>query len=762
MSVAGIMKQSASHKRESRTRRARGFKGSLCWLVFTMVVVSVAVPGWTQLSHVGDQLVHQDWGILWIEIDDDAEPFDYFGWAVVTGHFNDDEYLDLAIGIPYEDVGEVVNAGAVQVLYGSSSGISVANDQFIHQDLSWMSGVVEEGDRFGWSLAVGDFDNDGFDDLAIGIPYEDVDGQEDAGAVQVIYGNASGLGMRNAIWHQNDAGIPGACEAGDRFGWSLTAGDFNGDGRDDLVIGAPGEDLEEVSDAGLILLMLGVPISGLQSAGCQGWNLNKPELGTSAEAYDSFGYSLASGDFNGDGRDDLAIGIPNRDVSAMYDESGQVLVMYGATGGVTAAGRQFWHKDTLDGDVVWGHEGFGQVLAAGDINGDGDDDLVVGLPFEDLRTEEGDIAQTGTLHVIYGSDWGLESTGSEFLYQGVVSIPDAWEANDHFAYSLALGDFNNDGFDDVAIGSPYEDVYGSNVDEGTVTVVYGNSVGLQYGESQLWHQRVLGVLDQSESFDLFGFALAAGDFDNNGFDDLAIGVPGEQLTSGVSSHGAVHLLYGEDLRTLEVAKAGGGNGRVTSSPEAISCGDTCTGEFPLSTTVTLTAEAAMGSAFAGWSSSSNPDCWDGEVTVIADISCVAEFDLTGCALADGSGGGELAELYQPLDGAVNVSLRPTFEWQCITAAWDTSYQPAYYRVRVNTEFDGFYTTVCETTGTSCVAEMDLMPNTLYWVHVWAYDESDDVFGGTDYFTFTTLGDGSMIFSDGFESGDLTKWSSFSE
>ena len=148
----------------------------------------------------------------------------------VQGDFDNDGFDDLAIGVPYEDIGSIEDAGAVNVLYGTATGLSSSYDQIWHQD---SPGIVEQsqtGDRFGQVLAVGDFNRDGYDDLAIGVPMEDVGTIVDAGVVSVLYGSSSRLTARgNEYWHQNVSGVEGADETGDRFGWSLAAGDFDND-----------------------------------------------------------------------------------------------------------------------------------------------------------------------------------------------------------------------------------------------------------------------------------------------------------------------------------------------------------------------------------------------------------------------------------------------------------------------------------------------------------------------------------------------------
>lgn len=141
-----------------------------------------------------------------------------------------------------------------------------------------------------------DFNGDGFADLAIGIPLENgIGGSRDAGAVQVLYGSPSGLqAVGNQVWHQGSSGILDVAEPYDDFGQALTAGDFNGDGVDDLAIGVPGEDIGDpiIEDAGVVQIIFG-SASGLTADGDQFWYQDTPVILDSADQYDQFSRSLS-------------------------------------------------------------------------------------------------------------------------------------------------------------------------------------------------------------------------------------------------------------------------------------------------------------------------------------------------------------------------------------------------------------------------------------------------------------------------------------
>jgi hypothetical protein len=137
--------------------------------------------------------------------------------AGVRADFNQDGLADLAIGAPSEDVGSISDAGAVTVLYGTASGLSGNDSQLFTQ----AGGAIETQDFFGSKLASGDFNHDGFAELAAGAPGHN----EFAGAVSVLQGSAGGVTDNDwQLFTQDSSGIPGVAEAGDSFGYALTAG----------------------------------------------------------------------------------------------------------------------------------------------------------------------------------------------------------------------------------------------------------------------------------------------------------------------------------------------------------------------------------------------------------------------------------------------------------------------------------------------------------------------------------------------------------
>ena len=223
----------------------------------------------------------------------------------------------LAIGLPLEDV-TYQDAGAVNVIYGSDGALTADGNQIWYEGRDGMLGATEEHDKFGKSLAVGDFDGDGNLDLVIGVPHEDYNTIADAGIVHVLYGASGTLTTTGTTetWHQASTGIVGSStEAYDRFGSALAVGDFDGDGYEDLAVGVDGEGVGDNDNAGAVNVIYG-SVTGLTVAGNQVWRQGANGILGYAETGDQFGYSLASADFDGDGYDDLAVGVPYEDQSS--------------------------------------------------------------------------------------------------------------------------------------------------------------------------------------------------------------------------------------------------------------------------------------------------------------------------------------------------------------------------------------------------------------------------------------------------------------
>jgi hypothetical protein len=452
--------------------------------------------------------------------------------------FNGDGFADLAVGVETESLGAQYQ-GAVNVVYGSSVGLAASGNQLWSQDTPGIRDQGEQQDYFGHAIVGGDFNGDGFSDLAVGVPYEEDEGILFlVGAVNVIYGSASGLtSSGNQLWTQDSPGIKDARETNDMFGNSLAAGDLNGDGFADLAVGVPGEAFDGLTSVGAVNVIYG-SASGLTAVGNQLWTQDSPGILDSAEDSDSFGWAVAIGDFDGDGFGDLVVGVPTEDLGNPL--CGAINVIYGSSMGLAPEGNQFWAQG-MDGILDHGEyqDEFGAAVAAGDMNGDGFTDVAVGEWGENI----GAVADAGAVNVIYGSSGGLSATGNQFWHQDSPGILDQADVDDSFGSSVTVADANGDGFADLVAGVPYEAFPLGKNSAGAVNVIYGSSGGLSSTGNQFWDQDSSGILDKAESGDTFGYAVGASDYDGDGFTDLAVGVWQEGVGE-VPSAGAVNVLYG--------------------------------------------------------------------------------------------------------------------------------------------------------------------------------------------------------------------------
>lgn len=380
-----------------------------------------------------------------------------------------------------------------------------------------------------------DFDGDGDEDVAVGVPGEVIGSALDAGAVNVLYGADAGLsGAGSQRFHQDTPGIGSTAEEFDRFGSALATGDFNGDGFDDLAVGAPGEAVGAVQGAGAINVLFG-SATGLSGTGSQLFTQASLGGGRTSGQFESFGQALAAGDLDGDGIDDLAIGVPFGNA-----ETGSVHVLFGTTGGLT--GGRATVTFTQDSPGVAGgaepFDQFGAALATGDFNNSGVTDLAIGSPGEAT-----DVGFAGAVHILFGRTTGITGTSSQLFLQDTPGVPSDSEDGDQFGFSFGAGDFDGDGFADLATGAPFESV-GAVQGAGAVFVLHGANGGLTVTGAQVLHQGVAGIGSDPEEFDGFAFALAVGDFDNDDdLFDLAIGVPFESVGNVVQA-GALNIVFG--------------------------------------------------------------------------------------------------------------------------------------------------------------------------------------------------------------------------
>ena len=468
------------------------------------------------------------------------------GYSVSSvGDINGDGIDDFAIGALWAGHNGRSNSGSTYIVYGNEDGFDASIDL---SSLNIRDGFRIDGesayDRSGSSVSsAGDVNGDGYDDIIIGAHQADPNGR-DSGRTYVVFGKdgdfASNIDLSNLT---SSAGIRINGESrNDYSGHSVSSGDVNGDGYDDIIIGAYQADPNGVSYSGSTYVIFGdedgfasdINLSDIaRGDGSVGFRLD------GERASDSSGYSVSAGDVNGDGYDDIIIGVPS--ASPNGNDSGSSYVVFGKENGFDAT-MNLSELDGRDGFRLDGEradDNSGRSVSAGDVNGDGYDDVIIGVPGASPNGND-----SGSSYVVFGKASGFDATielSAIATGNGSAGFRlDGENRENGGGYFISsAGDFNGDGYDDIIIGAWDVDWNGGN--SRSNYVVFGKAGGfrgtMNLSDIATGNGRDGFRINGERANNWSGFSVSsAGDVNHDGYDDIIIGL--------YSTIGRSYVIYG--------------------------------------------------------------------------------------------------------------------------------------------------------------------------------------------------------------------------
>ncbi|WP_432020204.1 FG-GAP-like repeat-containing protein [Streptomyces sp. 1222.5] len=418
--------------------------------------------------------------------------------APVREDFNGDGFQDLAVAAPAAKVGGHTWAGYLAISYGSANGLGPARTTVITQDTPGVPGISADNSGFGYELFPRDLDGDGITDLAVAT-HEYQPAGNIGGSVIILWGRTTGMSGTGAVR------VPAPANA--FVSQDITAGDFDGDGHTDLFLsdgedydvrtvlyGPFGRDGAPAREQQLTVFSTDNTICSTAAGDFNGdgvddlatfyvyedhaeggklWLGTKQGLSTVPQRLNSAN-ATAVGDFDKDGYADLATRVYPNGETYLDEDPGTIKIYYGSpTGPSTTRTRTITQETSGVPGTSEKGDRFGARLSAGDANGDGYADLAVGVPGEAIGT----VAKAGSVVLLKGGRSGLTGTGAQAFHQDTPGVPGAVEKGDLFGGSLRLLDVTGDRKADLAAGAPGEDL-GTVVNGGAMWLLRGTTSGL--------------------------------------------------------------------------------------------------------------------------------------------------------------------------------------------------------------------------------------------------------------------------------------------